>query len=169
LVSTEILPERGEIAAQPFLAKLVLETAANGLAGYEEVRSHDEFNGDIDMKLGVILGLILMTFVSATVVADDPVMIRIYNDDADPIFVSVYDMNAQPQEATIGERINGFAWIPFSLAAGAAGKGDLQLIARTADPSFHKCGYEEVRGVENDATVSISANSSCGNPTRSSN
>jgi hypothetical protein len=75
-------------------------------------------------------------------------------------------MNAQPPEATIGERINGFAWIPFALAAGAAGKGDLQLIARTADPSFHKCGYEEVRGVENDATVSISANSSCGKPAR---
>jgi len=117
-------------------------------------------------RRAIILGLMLTMFVSATVVADDPVMIRIYNDDADPIFVSVYDMNAQPQEATIGERINGFAWIPFSLAAGAAGKGDLQLIARTADPSFHKCGYEEVRGVENDATVSISANSRCGKPTR---
>jgi hypothetical protein len=116
------------------------------------------------MKLGLI-GLLMM-FVSATVVADDPLMIRIYNDDADAIFVSVYDMNAQPPEATIGERINGFAWIPFALAAGAAGKGDLQLIARTADPGFHKCGYEEVRGVANDAAVYISANSSCGKPMR---
>jgi len=120
-------------------------------------------------RRAMILGLMLTMFVSATVVADDPLMIRIYNDDADPIFVSIYDMNAQPPEATIGERINGFAWIPFSLAAGAAGKGDLQLVARTADPSFHKCGYEEVRGVENDAAVYISANASCGKPTRSRN
>ncbi len=118
-------------------------------------------------KRVITLGLMMMMFVSATVVADDPVMIRIYNDDADAIFVSVYDMNAQPPEATIGERINGFAWIPFALASGAAGKGDLQLIARTADPGFHKCGYKEVRGVENDAAVNISANSSCRKPSGS--
>jgi len=121
------------------------------------------------MSKPVMLGIVLMLFVSTTVVADDPVMIRIYNDDADVIVVSVYDMNAQPPEATVGERINGFAWIPFALAAGAAGRGDLQLIARTADSSFHKCGYKEVRGVANDAEVYISADSSCRKPTRSGN
>src|SRR5258708_25505345 len=94
-------------------------------------------------KRFIILGLMLMMFVSATVVADDPVMIRIYNDDADAIFVSVYDMNAQPPEATIGERINGFASIPFALPSAAAGKDDLQLMARTDDPDLHKCGYKE--------------------------
>jgi hypothetical protein len=110
----------------------------------------------------IILGLMLVMCVSATAVADDPVMIRIYNDDADEIVVSIYDMNAQPAEAPmVTERIDGFAWIPFALAAGIAGKGDLQLIARTADPSFHKCGYKEVRGVANDGAVYISANSSC--------
>src|SRR5258708_13151909 len=107
-------------------------------------------------KRFIILGLMLMMFVSATVVADDPVMIRIYNDDADAIFVSVYDMNAQPPEATIGERINGFAWIPFASASGAAGKVDLQLIARTADPAFHKCKFQSAHAVQNYSPVTIS-------------
>jgi hypothetical protein len=117
----------------------------------------------------ILLSLSLLLLISSAAGADDPVTIRIYNDGADDIVVSVYDMNAQPPEATVGERINGFAWIPFALAAGAAGRGDLQLIARTADSSFHKCGYKEVRGVANDAEVYISADSSCRKPTRSGN
>ena len=110
----------------------------------------------------IILGLSLMLLASAEAVADDSVMIRIYNDDADDILLSVYDMNAQPPEAVIAnQRINGFAWIPILVAAGAAGKGHLKWVARTVDPSFHRCGYEEMHGLENDALVSVSVDSSC--------
>ena len=110
----------------------------------------------------IILGLSLMLLASAEAVADDSVMIRIYNDDADEILLSVYDMNAQPPEAVISnQRISGFAWIPVSVSAGAAGKGHLKWIARTVDPSFLRCGYREMHGVANDAMVYISANSSC--------
>ena len=42
-------------------------------------------------KAVILLALSLM---SAAVVADDPVTIRIYNDDAADIVVSVYDLNA---------------------------------------------------------------------------
>jgi hypothetical protein len=113
-------------------------------------------------RAGVILGLSLMLLAGAAAVADDPVMIRIYNDDADDIVLSIYDMNAQPPEAVIANhRINGFAWIPISVTAGAVGKGHVKWIARTVDPSFQRCGYQEMHGVENDAMVYVSVNSSC--------
>jgi hypothetical protein len=113
-------------------------------------------------KPAIILGLSLMLLVSALAVADDSVMIRIYNDDADDIVLSVYDMNAEPPQAVIAnQRINGFAWIPISVTAGAVGKGHVKWVARTVDPSFHRCGYQEMHGVENDALVYVSVNSSC--------
>lgn len=108
-----------------------------------------------------------MLLASAAAVADDPVMIRMYNDDTDDIVLSVYDMNAQPPEAVIANRrINGFAWIPITVTAGAVGKGHLKWIARTADSGFRRCGYQEVHGVANDALVYVSVNSSCRQITR---
>jgi hypothetical protein len=110
-------------------------------------------------KAVILLALSLM---SAAVVADDPVTIRIYNDDAADIVVSVYDLNAQPPQAVIANQtINGFAWIPASVIAGAAGRGHLKWIARTVDPGFERCGHREMHGVENDALVDISVDSSC--------
>ena len=118
-------------------------------------------------KAVITLGLSLMLLANVAAVADDPVTIRIYNDDVDAIVLSVYDMNSQPPEAVIThQRINGFAWIPVSVTAGAVGKGHFKWIARTADPSFHRCGYQEVHGVENDAVVYVSVNSSCLKSTR---
>ena len=112
-------------------------------------------------KVVIILGLSTM-LVSAAAVADDPVMLRMYSDDADDVVLSVYDMNAQPPEAVIShQRISGFAWIPVTVSAGAAGKGHLKWIARTVDSDFLRCGYREMHGVANDAMVYISANSSC--------
>jgi hypothetical protein len=112
-------------------------------------------------KSVIILGLSLMLSVGAAL-ADDPVTIRMYNDDADDIVVSVYDLNAQPPEAVVaGQRINGFAWISVSVSAGVLGKGHVKWIARTADSDFHRCGHQEVHGVANDALVYVSVNSSC--------
>jgi hypothetical protein len=113
-------------------------------------------------KFVVIFSLSTMLLVSAAATADDPLMIRIYNDDADDIVISVYDMNAQPPAAVIAnQRINGFAWIPIEVTAGAVGKGHLKWIARTVDSGFHQCGYQEVHGVANEALVYVSVSSSC--------
>jgi hypothetical protein len=113
-------------------------------------------------KAASILSLSLMLLVSAAAVADDPVMIRLYNDGSDAIVVSVYDMNTQPPEAVVfNQRINGFAWIPVSVTAGAVGKGHVEWTARTVDPSFRRCGHREMHGVANDAMVHVSVNSSC--------
>jgi hypothetical protein len=110
-----------------------------------------------------ILGLSLMLLVGAAAVADDSLTIRIYNDNADAIVVSVYDMNAQSPDAVIAnQRVNGFAWIPISVTAGAVGKGHVKWIARNVDSSFHRCGYQDVHGVANDAMVYVSVSSSCG-------
>jgi hypothetical protein len=118
-------------------------------------------------KAVTILGLSLMLLAGAAVVADDPVTIRIYNDNAEDIVVSVYDMNAQPPEAVVAnQRINGFAWIPVSVTAGAVGKGHVKWVARNIDPSFHSCGSQEMRGVTNDALVYVSVDSSCRKITR---
>jgi hypothetical protein len=114
----------------------------------------------------IILSLSLL-LISSAASADDPVTIRIYNDGADDIVVSVYDMNAQPPQAVIAnQRINGFSWIPISVTAGAVGNGDVNWMARTADRSFHRCGYQELHGVANDSFVYISVDSSCREITR---
>lgn len=113
-------------------------------------------------KAVTIFSLALMLLASAGAVADDPVTIRIYNDNAEDIVVSVYDMNARPPEEVIAnQRINGFAWIAVSVAAGAVGKGHVKWVARNVDSSFHSCGYQEMHGVANDALVYVSVDSSC--------
>ena len=71
----------------------------------------------------ILLSFSLTTMLLTTAAhADDSVSIRIYNDGADNMVVTVYDMNAQPPGAVLAsQRINGFAWIPVSVTAGAVG------------------------------------------------
>jgi hypothetical protein len=113
-------------------------------------------------KVVTIFSLSLMLLVGATAVADDSVTIRIYNDNAEDIVVSVYDMNAQPPEEVVADqRINGFAWIAASVTAGAVGKGHVKWVARNVDSGFHSCGHQDMHGVANDALVYVSVDSSC--------
>ena len=108
------------------------------------------------------LSLMLMLLPTTAALADDSVTIRIYNDGADNMVVTVYDMNAQPPGAVLAsQRINGFAWIPVSVTAGAVGNGHIMWIARTAGASFHRCGHQEMRGLANDDSVRIFADSKC--------
>jgi hypothetical protein len=110
----------------------------------------------------ILVSLSLMILAAAAAVADDPVTIRIYNDEADDVVVTVYDMNKQPPEPVIeNQRINGFAWIPISVAAGAVGNGHVKWIARSAEAGFRRCGYQEMHGVANDSFVYVSTDSSC--------
>ena len=113
-------------------------------------------------KAVTVFSLSLVLLAGAAAVADDPVTIRIYNDSAEDIVVSVYDMNEQPPEPVIAnQRINGFAWIAASVTAGAVGKGHVTWVARNVDPSFHSCGSREMHGVANDALVYVSVDSGC--------
>ena len=113
-------------------------------------------------QLVIILSFSLTLLGTTAAVADDTVSLRIYNDGADDIVVTVYDMNAQPPGAVLAsQRINGFAWIPVSVTAGAVGNGHVTWSARTADASFHRCGHQERRGLANEDSVRVFADSSC--------
>jgi hypothetical protein len=114
-------------------------------------------------QLVILLSLSLM-LVTAAAVADDMVAVRIYNDGADDIVVTVYDLNAQPPGAVIAsQRINGFAWIPISVTAGAVDGGHVKWSARTTDPSFRRCGHQDRRGLANDDSVRVFTDSRCVN------
>jgi hypothetical protein len=106
--------------------------------------------------------LALMLLATSAAVADDTVAIKIYNDGSDAIVVTVYDMNAQPPGVVLAsERINGFAWVPVSVTAGAIGYGHVQWAARTAGSSSRKCGHQDRRRLANDDSVRVFADSSC--------
>ena len=109
-----------------------------------------------------LVSLLMMLLLTTAALADDTVTIRIYNDGADNMVVTVYDMNAQPPGAVLAsQRINGFAWIPVSVTAGAVGNGHIMWTARTAGASFHKCGQQVKRGLANDDSVRVFADSKC--------
>lgn len=112
-------------------------------------------------RAAVIPGLLLLLAAGAG--ADgDSVVIRISNDGTDDILVTVYDMNADPPGAVIvRQRINGFAWIPISVTAGAGGTGHIRWTATSALPGPHRCGHDGSRGLGNDDSVRVFADSQC--------
>jgi hypothetical protein len=114
-------------------------------------------------QTAVILGFLLTLSAGATAVGDDDmVSLKISNDDTDDILVTVYDMNAEPPGAVIiRQRINGFAWIPVSVTAGRAGFGHVWWTATTAVAGQHRCGQRDTRGLGNDDSVPVFANSPC--------
>ena len=110
----------------------------------------------------VILGFLLTLLVGTTAVADDMVAIKITNDDADDILVTVYDMNTEPPAAVVfRQRINGFAWIPVSVTAGRAGFGHVRWTATSAQVGARRCGQHDSRGLGNDESVPVFADSPC--------
>jgi hypothetical protein len=109
----------------------------------------------------VILGL-LLTLTGVTAAGDDMVALKISNDGADDILVTVYDMNAEPPGAVIvRQRISGFAWIPVSVTSGRAGFGHIQWTATSAVSGRHRCGQRDAHGLGNDDSVSVFADSRC--------
>jgi hypothetical protein len=116
-------------------------------------------------KLGqpaILLSLLLTMLVSATAIGDDMVAIRINNDGTDDIIVTVYDMNAEPPGAVVvRQKISGFAWIPISVTAGAAGMGHIRWTATSAKAGLRQCGHHEMHGLGNDDSVQVFADSPC--------
>ena len=109
----------------------------------------------------VLLALSL-TILAANAAMADTITIKLLNDGPDELIAPVYDLNAQsPGAATVNQRISGFSWVPVQVTAGPAGNADVKWIARTADPAFRKCGHRERKGLANDATVRVYANSRC--------
>jgi hypothetical protein len=110
----------------------------------------------------VILALSLMDLAANAAIADT-MTIKLLNDGPDELVATVYDMNAQsPEAATSNQRISGFSWVPVLVTAGPTGHAHVKWIARNADPVSPRCGHRERRGLANDATVRVFANSQCG-------
>jgi hypothetical protein len=115
-------------------------------------------------KPAAILGFLLTLLAGSTAIGDDVVglTLRISNDGTDDILVTVYDMNADPPGAVIvRQRINGFAWIPVSVSAGRAGFGHVRWTATSAVSGVHLCGQHEMRGLGDEDSVPVSADSPC--------
>ncbi|MDB6086508.1 MAG: hypothetical protein JWN43_4389 [Gammaproteobacteria bacterium] len=114
-----------------------------------------------------LFGLSLMLLLGDSALGDDMVTIRIYNDGSDSIVVTVFDLNASPPgTALASQRINGFAWVPLSVEAGADGNGHVKWMARSGDEDFQRCGRGNVRALGDDASVRVSANSGCASTAR---
>ena len=110
-----------------------------------------------------ILGLALMLLGTTATFGDDTVDVRVYNDTAEEIVVTVYDMNATPPEPVLVRQIiYGFAWFPASLTPGIEGDGHVRWSAETTGTSFHRCGRRERRGLTNEATLRVFTDSRCG-------
>jgi hypothetical protein len=109
-----------------------------------------------------ILGPALMLLGITTAFGQDSLNLRFYNDTADQVVVTVYDMNATPPEPVLVRQIiEGFAWFPALVTPGIAGNGHVKWTAETTGASFHRCGHQEKRRLQNDAIVHIFTDSRC--------
>ncbi|HEY0803016.1 MAG TPA: hypothetical protein VGD54_19430 [Steroidobacteraceae bacterium] len=116
----------------------------------------------ITSKAGIILGISLALLASGSASAGDTVQLRLYNDGSDSIVVTVWDLNARSAgPAVISERIDGFAWIPVLVNAGADGNGHIVWTARNDDEAFLRCGRRDMDGLGEDESVRIIVDSSC--------
>lgn len=103
-----------------------------------------------------------MLLAASTTFGDDLINIRVYNDTAEAIVVTVYDMNTTtPGPVLVRQIIDGFAWFPALVTPGIEGNGHVRWIAETTGTSFHSCGHQERRGLTNDAMVRVFTDSRC--------
>jgi hypothetical protein len=98
---------------------------------------------------------------AGTAFGGEGVEVKITNDGADDIVVTVYDMNTSPERVVLSNaRINGFASLPISLVGDATGKANLSWTATGTDAKFPKCGHANMVA-SNASSVSVHADSSC--------
>jgi len=110
------------------------------------------------------VGFALMLLGATASLGDDTLNVRVYNDSAEEIFVTLYDMNATPpQPVLVRQMIYGFAWFPASLTPGPDGKGHVKWRAETTGSSFHRCGHREKRKLTGDAIIRVFTDSRCVN------
>ncbi|HEY2676370.1 MAG TPA: hypothetical protein VGI65_05325 [Steroidobacteraceae bacterium] len=104
----------------------------------------------------------LCSLMAATSRAGDGVQVMVTNDGTEDILVTVYDMNAGPQQTVLqATRINGFTSVPISAVRDANGEANLAWIATTADAGSRKCGHGNASGITVDSSLSVHADSSC--------
>jgi hypothetical protein len=109
-----------------------------------------------------VFGLAVLLLGTTASFGDATVDLRVYNDTAEQIVVTLYDMNATPPEPVLMRQvIEGFAWFPASVTPGDDGHGHVKWTAETLGTSFHRCGHRERRKLTSDATLRVFTDSSC--------
>jgi len=103
-----------------------------------------------------------LTLTASTTFGDEQLDIRIYNDTADEIVVTVYDMNAgSPRPVLARQVIDGFAWLTTSVTPSIGSDGHVRWIAQTIGTVFHRCGCGESGGLRTNTMVKVFTDSRC--------
>jgi hypothetical protein len=114
-----------------------------------------------NIKTAAIFALVCSLMAAASR-AGEGVQVMVTNDGTEDILVTVYDMNAGPQQTVLqATRINGFTSVPISAIRDANGEANLAWIATTADTGSRKCGHGNASGITSDSSLSVHADSSC--------
>jgi hypothetical protein len=109
-----------------------------------------------------VLGAPTLMLFGAIALAGDGVNLRITNDSINDVFVTVRDMNTNPNVTVVDhQRINGFAKIPVSVSADATGRANISWTAIRVDDLDRRCGHAAQTGLDNDANVNVHADSDC--------
>ena len=88
--------------------------------------------------------------------------ITLSNDGTNNLYVTVYDMNAQPPlKVLVNATINGNASITVSLSPDSSNQGHLSWTATTVDRDMRACGRGDSGELSDGDSVSISADSDC--------
>jgi hypothetical protein len=108
------------------------------------------------------LACLLLILAGSAAPAGDGLTITLNNNTTGNLIVSVYDLNAQPQQKVLsGEVINGFASIKISITADDSGRGHLSWTATTVDRDMRRCGHHDKPKLNDGDTVHVYANSEC--------
>jgi hypothetical protein len=110
----------------------------------------------------VLVTVSLPLLFGGTALGGEGVQVKITNDGTQDVVVTVYDMNTRPQRIVLeNARINGFTSAPITAIGDATGRANISWTATSTDSISPKCGHDDTRGVSNDASVHVKAESSC--------
>lgn len=99
---------------------------------------------------------------STVVLGDGGLMVTLFNDSPDNVFVTAYDQGAQPPQALMSNReIYGNASLTVSVTAGRQGRGHLSWTAVTADRDMRQCGQGDEHHLNDGDTVKVHADGDC--------
>jgi hypothetical protein len=111
----------------------------------------------------VLSAALFLLFAASVPAGDVDVDLTVTNDGTTNIFVTLYDMSANPPYVTVmhHERINGFTSVPISVSADSNGRANVYWTATSVDSFGRKCGRGGTSDLNNHAAVKVQANSSC--------
>lgn len=115
----------------------------------------------------IVASLVCLLTPSGAQTIAEGISIKIYNDGADDLVVSVYDLNSNPPaRVMLNQQISGFAWVPISISANVAGRGNVRWIARNKDPDFPLCSQRRRQALRDEDSLKVFAVSQCPNTRR---